>query len=227
MMVFEKLLGLLAPFTCLSCGEEGSLLCDWCRPDTLLPLPSRCYRCMTATTESAVCATCRKQTRLRHVWVATEYEGAAKQLVSRLKFERASAAADVMAVQLDAVLPYLPPDTVVVHVPTATSRVRMRGYDQAQLVARALARRRGWRAMQLLARLGQTRQVGAVRETRRRQLQQAYLPRNHAAIRGAKLLLIDDVLTTGATIEAAARTLREAGAQQVDAALFAQKTGAE
>jgi ComF family protein len=145
-------------------------------------------------------------------------------LVYRLKFGRAKAAAGIMAAHLDDILPHLAPDTLVTHVPTATSRVRLRGYDHAQLIAQQFARKRGLRYAPLLGRLGQSRQVGAARAERQKQLREAYRSRNPQRIAGASVLVIDDVLTTGATVEAAAHALREAGARHVDAALFAQRT---
>ena len=106
--------------------------------------------------------------------------------------------------------------------PTATSRVRQRGYDQAKLLARALARQAGLPYLDCLARVGQTHQVGATREQRLRQLQAAFRVRRPNAVRSAYLLLVDDVSTTGATLELAATILKSAGARRVDAIVFAQ-----
>jgi predicted amidophosphoribosyltransferase len=108
-------------------------------------------------------------------------------------------------------------------LPTANRRVRQRGYDQSQLIARQLAKLTNRPATRLLNRRGQSRQVGANRQTRRRQQASAYVickqpPPNHP------ILLIDDILTTGASLEAAAVVLRQAGAQTISAAVFASKS---
>jgi ComF family protein len=116
----------------------------------------------------------------------------------------------------------MPPATVVTHVPTATSRVRRRGYDQAELLARQLAQDLKLPYASLLIRDGQSRQVGATRQARLAQLTHAFRIPKHFP-QNVSILLVDDVVTTGATIETAARILRAAGAKSVSAAVFAQK----
>jgi competence protein ComFC len=192
-------------------------------PDALPILPARCYRCRQITEESSVCQKCRRQTKFAHVWVRSEYEGLAKDLIYRLKFERCSAAAVPIAELLAEALPWLPPDTVVTHIPTATSRHRQRGYDQAELLASQLAKKHDLRHAALLARIGQTRQVGAKREQRLLQLEQAFRIQSRHLVKNTSVLLIDDITTTGATIEAAASVLKNAGAKTINAAVFAQK----
>lgn len=223
MRVLEHIIGLVAPHNCVGCGAEGSLLCAWCLPDAFTAPPSRCYRCQAQTQDSAVCASCRPQACLKHVWVATEYVGSSKELLRVLKFARARAAADIIAAALFDSIPYLAPQTILVHVPAATSRVRKRGYDQSRLIARLLSRKTGLRHLGLLTRHGQSRQVGARREKRLSQIENAFsVPRKYL-VKDAHILLIDDVLTTGATLQAAAKALKTAGAKTVDAAVFAQK----
>jgi ComF family protein len=146
----------------------------------------------------------------------------AKQLIYELKFGRNQAAAPTIAELLSDSLPYLPQDTFIVHIPTSTVHVRRRGYDQAELIADHLARRVQRRHFTLLARQGQQQQVGSKRQTRLTQLRGAFRPRQISLIQGATILLVDDVLTTGATIEEAARILKQAGAKRVNAAVFAR-----
>jgi competence protein ComFC len=222
MPLLERLIDTIAPHDCLGCGREGSLLCAWCQPDACTPLPARCYQCRRLSPYGATCGKCKRQSKLSHVWVRTDYEEVAKKLVARLKFERAQAAAACVAeLMLDA-LPFMPETVIVAHVPTSTVHVRGRGYDQAQLITRHLATLLGRRQATLLARLGRVQQVGSKREERLTQLAGAFRPMNRHLIKGAHILLVDDVLTTGATLEEAARTLKQAGAKQVDAAVFAQ-----
>ncbi len=224
MKVVERLVSILAPHECLGCGTEGSLLCAWCLPDACPVVPERCYRCFALSTDSKVCTKCRKKSPLSHVWVRTEYEGIGKQLLYRLKFGRASAAAKPIAILMAESLPYVDPETIITHVPTASSRHRQRGYDQSALIARLLARETGARYIPLLARLGQTRQVGSNRSQRLQQLTQSFRPIRSSYIKGAAVIIVDDIVTTGASIEASARVLKMHGAKSVSAALFAVKT---
>ncbi|MES2971717.1 MAG: phosphoribosyltransferase family protein [Patescibacteria group bacterium] len=223
MPLLDVLLSTLAPHHCIVCGAEGRLVCAWCAPDAFPELPSRCYRCQKLSSDSAVCNTCRKQTALRHVWIRTDYSVAAKELLRLYKFERTRAAANIIAHAMEEMLPYLSDDIIVIAVPTATSRVRQRGYDHAALLARAIAGKRKLLWVPALANLAQTRQVGANRQKRLEQLEDNFLVTKPEIIKGSHILLIDDVLTTGATLETAAKALKQAGAKTVDALIFAQR----
>jgi predicted amidophosphoribosyltransferase len=99
--------------------------------------------------------------------------------------------------------------------------VRQRGYDQALLIAKSLSQRLGRPYVPLLARMGDQRQVGHSRITRLNQMEGAFRPLNTMILKNRHVLLVDDVLTTGATCEAAARILRSNGAKRVSAAVFA------
>lgn len=222
MNLLERCLDTIAPHTCFVCASEDSVLCAACRLEAFTPLPSRCYRCHTATTQSRVCPSCRRKSPLLHVWVSTRYSDQTKELIRRFKFERAKQAADIVAEAMDLQLPILPDTTLVTHIPTANARVRIRGYDQAQLIARKLCDRRGWRYTPLLLRQGTARQLGAKRNQRFAQIENAFAVRKPQLVSGAHILLIDDVLTTGATIEAAAQVLKKSGAKKIEAAVFAQ-----
>lgn len=221
--MLEKLIAILAPHHCLACGDEGHVLCDWCLPDFAAPLPERCYKCKVASAESRVCQRCRPKTRLKHVWARTAYDDQPKRLIHEFKFERKRAAAGPIACLMAERLPYLPRGTIVTHVPTATRRVRQRGYDPAELIAKALAAELGLRHHTLLLRLTQTRQVGAKRAKRIEQMERAFLALPSEPLGRAAVLLVDDLTTTGATLESAAKCLRLAGAKTVSAAVFAQK----
>lgn len=223
MRIVERILSLVAPHICLVCGREGSLMCLWCAPDSYAAVPSRCYRCKRLMRDSSTCSSCKRHAPLRHVWVRTEYDGYAKQLLYLLKFGRAQAAAAIVAKTMAEILPYLPKDTVIVPVPTATSRVRQRGYDQSILCARQVASLTGLRYTQPLTRLTQSRQLGAHRKERLAQLQGAFMVTRPAEIRRKHILLIDDVITTGATLQTAAKLVKTTGAKSVSALVFAQK----
>lgn len=222
-MISEYFIALFTPHECLNCGVEGDVLCQWCCAELLLPVPDRCVHCSALSRDSAVCARCRRNSSLRHTWIRTEYEGAAKQLIQKIKFSFAKDGARTVARTLAEMELYLPPDTIVAPVPTASGRVRRRGYDQAALIARHFSRDRDLQYAHLLWRVGQSRQLGATAQERRRQAAQFFRPRNPELIKGRNILLIDDVVTTGATLEAAAQCVRKAGARKVDALVFAQR----
>lgn len=221
MSLLEKALSFIAPHDCLRCGAEGSLICAGCWSEWLQPLPSRCYKCHKLTENHKVCPSCFHKTALRAIYVRGQYDEAAKQLVYKLKFERAQAAAATIATYIDEVLP--PHFTgVIVPVPTASSRRRQRGYDQAVLIAKHLSRERNLELVKALRRHGQSRQVGSKRQDRLKQLTGAFDVIHPERVQGQTVLLVDDVLTTGATLETAARLLKAASVRRVEAIVLAQ-----
>ncbi len=143
-------------------------------------------------------------------------------LIWRMKFDRGKAAATPLAQILDITLPYFSEEVIIVPIPTATSRVRQRGYDQSKLIASELARARKRLYSPLLHRMGQEKQVGKPRPERLKSLHTAYRVSRSRLVRGAHIVLVDDVTTTGATIEAAALAMKRAGAKTVDAAIVAK-----
>lgn len=207
MFGFAKIFEFLAPHDCLMCGRPGDLLCAGCLPATTTP-PVRVNA---------------QELGLDNIWIGTDYSGMVRQLVRKYKFERSADSADILAAILIRSLPPLPPDTIVTYVPTTTNRIRQRGYDHARKLAASVARMRSLSMQSALVRHGQQQQVGATRAVRRRQMADAYTVRRGANIRGSKILLIDDIATTGTTLQIATQVLMASGAQSVDAAVVAYK----
>ena len=220
MSIIDTLIGIIAPHDCLGCGREGNLVCADCSAK-LIAVPERCHRCYQLSAGAQTCVICSQSSSLHRVSVGTLYQGIAKDLVWKLKFAGAQSATTQMIKRL---VPLMDGrcEPFIVPVPTATSRVRQRGYDQAKLLARELAKQARLPYMDCLARSGQAHQVGAMRSERLHQLATAFHVNNSKLTLGAHILLVDDVLTTGATLEAAAKALKIAGASRIDAAVFAQ-----
>jgi predicted amidophosphoribosyltransferase len=155
------------------------------------------------------------------VWAA-RYEGVARDLVAALKFAKRVPVATVLAGAIAAALQGDPGAEAVVAVPPAPARRRRRGFDAAELIAAALGAQLGLPVPALLRRANGPRQVG-----RRRADRLASPPRVEAVAPPAAVLLVDDVLTTGATLAACATALGRAGASEVSAAVFARALGPE
>ena len=221
MSILDTFIGKLAPHECLGCGAEGDLLCVACA-ETLTPVAERCYLCQAKMNKSLTCAMCRAASPLHSVHVATVYGNLAKSLVWKLKLAGAQSAARIMARHMAGLIGSLPGRPIIVPVPTATGRVRQRGYDQAKLLARELSRQTRLPYSNCLARSGQTHQHGLPRRERLTQLETAFHVNKASAIRKSSVILVDDVVTTGATLEAAAKVLRAAGADRIEAIIFAR-----
>ncbi len=218
-MILEKLLNTFVPVDCLSCGVEGNSLCDACLPAAFDIIPSRCFLCKQVTDNYRVCDRCQKKTPLSHVWIGTAYSGYAKQIVHKMKFTPDRTAGLTIARWLDEAMSYIDAD-IVTYVPTAQKRVRQRGFDHSYVIANRFAKQRGIPSDRLLLRHGSSRQVGSEKKVREIQIHGAYTARRK--LKGEKVLLIDDITTTGATLAEAARILKKNGAGSVSAVVFAQ-----
>lgn len=191
-------------------------------------LPPRCPLCWQPERQGAVCGRCAQArpafAGARAVYV---YQGSVREAVHALKYNHLSALARPMAEPMAAYLKAeaLPVD-LVVPVPLFGRRQRLRGYNQSALLAREVARL-GWGlplAERGLARsrdtLRQARSLDA--EARRRNVAGAFTA-DRRLVEGRHVLLMDDVMTTGATLDACARALRQAGAASVWALTFARE----
>lgn len=218
----EYLISVLAPLECTICKYEGNMLCLECAEKTYPEKISRCYLCNKITDQQRVCTSCRSRSRLRRVWWLGGYSGITKKLIYEMKFGRNRQFAREFGSFLSAQIAYLPENTIVISAPTASSRIRQRGFDQAALMARQFAKVKKLYYAPLLYRKAQVDQIGKGRSQRYKQMQSALGLTRSDKLNGSSVLLIDDVLTSGATLESAARLLREAGVRHVDAAVIAR-----
>ena len=138
------------------------------------------------------------------------YEGAGRELVARLKHRNHRAALPGLAAAAASLVDAATVD-VVTWAPTTPRRRRSRGYDQSELVARAVARRLGRPCRRLLRRAEGPAQTG--RSAAERWSAPAFSARS--VVSGGRVLLVDDVVTTGATVARAGGALRAAGAERI------------
>jgi predicted amidophosphoribosyltransferase len=221
-----ELLAALAPPACLACRaplrEPDRPLCTPCRRALPWIQAPRCEHCALPQPCGDPCPA--RDAAYARAWTPLAHEGPARALVAALKFRGALPVANLMAAQIAATAPpgLLRPGTALVPVPLHPARRQRRGFDQAARIAQALAARTGLPLAPCLHRAGTpTRQLGATRAQRleaARTLQIAADPRRTPT----SALLVDDVHTTGATFDACARALREAGAKHVAAVAYAR-----
>lgn len=205
------------------CCEEDYTICPNCVVDIVDDQFSMCLGCDIPTVDYATCATCQPKLHLSHAFVLGGYSNELKQLVRGLKYDHMRQVARDVAVGWQQLLPLLPQDAIVTPLPTASQRQRQRGFDQADLLAQALAAGRQLTCKRLLQRHGQTRQVGATRNQRFSQARSMFRLASAAPLEHKTILLVDDVITTGASLSAAAVLLQKAGAAQVMAVAIARQ----
>jgi ComF family protein len=220
--LLSEILALFVPPSCVAC--RASLprtelrLCGECTRG--LPwLPARvCRRCGLPSHRRGCPA---GRSAFARAWAPLAYDGVARELVAALKFRAALPVATLMAAHIAANLPAdLRVSRVLVPVPAQPARRRRRGFDPAAELCAALAPRLELPASSCLVRRDHAhRQVGATRAQRRRSGRLAIELR---APPPAFVLLIDDVHTTGATLDACARALRAGGCEEVVAITYAR-----
>jgi len=194
------------PVLCAACGRS-------CRPGGVL-----CTRC-TRRLASASPLEGSGPPGLDRVWSSAPHEGVPRDLVAALKFRHLLPVAELIADRIQWLVPSSLLSGAVVPVPTARLRTLQRGFDPAAEIAATLAGLTGVPLRPCLVRSGGGRQMG-----RRRAQRIGHPPQIHP--RGEvprSVLLVDDVLTTGATLSACARALRSAGAIRVCAVTFTRR----
>ena len=212
--MLDRLIGTIAPHDCLDCGVEGNLLCQSCQITTVSPKRSSCFLCNALTNDWWTCHRCRRQVNVAGVIIASHYEGTVKDLIRQLKYEHTVAAAAILGNLIAARVPIGKFDLITL-VPVSSQRFRQRGYNQAQLIAKAVATRLKLPFVELLSRVGQVRQVGTNRRQRLEQMSGKMYTRRQWLINDSRILVVDDVVTTGATLSEAGRVLKTAGAKKV------------
>jgi ComF family protein len=173
------------------------------------------------TTDYATCSSCKAQTAIKRLYVFAEYTDINKEAIRALKFGSKRHMALPIARQLADLLPVLPSSTIVTSVPTAPVRVRQRGFDHTKHIAKQVAKIKNLSYQTTLMKTNNNRQVGAGRDLRTKQAIGSYRLVSGDKIAGKRVLLIDDVITTGATLSECTKLLGAAGAKSVECAVFA------
>lgn len=216
-----KILNLLLPAKCVVCASGGEQLCDGCRESLPLLRPPYCERCgAPAAWPVSRCRECSgRRLAFASARAAVEYDDSVRRFVAawkerglrRLAAEAAELIVGAVSPPLVATLAFVPPDR---------ERVLRRGHHPAERLAHELGAR--W-SLPVRPLLGWTRAIphqrGLSRTDRRRNVAGAFAP---AAKTPARVGLVDDVYTSGATANAAASALRKGGARRVEVVTFAR-----
>lgn len=217
--MIDRILSIVAPHHCYNCQKTGPVLCDSCKYDIVEEDIRVCIVCGRVD-PSGICSSCK--TFYEKAWQIGEREGLLSRLVDDYKFERVKSFGSIAADMLDQRIDQLPASTIVVPVPTISAHIRQRGYDHTALVAKAFAQARSLSYSPVLVRKEMSHQRGAGRNARFQRASKAFRV-NGKLDASTPYLIIDDVLTTGATLQFAAKALRETGAEHVWVAIIARQ----
>ena len=226
----RRVLDFALPPRCAGCGTIVADLHSFC-PDCWRCVEflgeSGCSICGTplAATDMDICAVClARPPRIARTRAAVAYGELSRSLAIRLKYGRKVAIAKTMARYMLPLVARDDGDRLIVPVPLHRVRLWWRGFNQSALVARELSRRLGIPAdVAGLRRIRRTPPLKGMSPLQRRKtVAGAFRVRDKAAVAGKTIILIDDVLTTGSTAEACARTLKRAGAVRVELVSWAR-----
>lgn len=216
--MIDRLLSLVAPDLCSSCGKESSLFCDNCKSYIIRATLENCLVCGRGK-RSPLCDSCHEV--INRIYIVGLRKGGLANLIDTFKFKYQERAANILATLLYETLPHSR-DLYIVPVPTTPSHIRQRGYDHTFLLAKALANKIGGRVVPTLISQKDITQHFSGRRQRYHQARDMFSfkeklsPEHH-------YLLVDDIVTTGSTILAAAASLRAAGARIIDVAVIARQ----
>ncbi|PYJ59725.1 MAG: hypothetical protein DME74_11835 [Verrucomicrobia bacterium] len=233
--LLEAAVSLLYPSVCTICGRSvgaGEYLCDQCEAKTVRIVAPFCQKCSEpfegAITGAFTCANCAHRTIYFDAAVAAyRGRGIVRQMIHEFKYGRQIHLRHLVARWLHAALD----DErlcgrrfdVIVPVPLHPARQRERGFNQASVLAELLSAQTSIPAKPVLERIRYTTtQTALDRSERMENLHNAFRLRKNADVRGLRVLLVDDVLTTGSTLNECARLLKRAGALSVHAATAAR-----
>jgi ComF family protein len=233
--LFQAAVSLLYPATCTVCRKQvraGEYLCDSCEQKILRIVPPFCAKCSEpfegSINNAFRCANCAHRTiHFEAAVAAYRGRGIVRDVIHEFKYNRQIHLRHLVARWLRAALD---DDRlsgqqldVIVPVPLHPARQRERGFNQAGLLAEMVSTETSIPCRPLLKRIRYTTtQTALDRSERMENLHNAFRLRKNADVRGLRVLLIDDVLTTGSTLSECARVLKRAGATSVHAATAAR-----
>ncbi|MFH1088672.1 MAG: ComF family protein [Patescibacteria group bacterium] len=215
------ILNVVFPPRCLSCNKFGDWVCKNCWEEIELIKTPICYRCYKLSEGFKLCPVCRKQQALNRVIVCAHWHASLKNIVYGLKYRRVRVITNLLGTLLSQTIKKQwcnGQDAVVVSVPLHRSRYWQRGFNQAESLAKLVAEQNHWPVVTALIRSKPTLpQFGLNKITRKHNLTDAFLLRRGSKqlINGKIVILVDDIVTTGVTLNECAKILRQYGAREV------------
>jgi ComF family protein len=221
----NALLDAVLPLRCGGCGQLGSLWCAACQAQVQPVRDPVCSHCGRPQRDAALCPQCRHfPLEIDGIRSAVLFEGPLREAVHHLKYSGRAGLAEPLGVYLEARWRLAPlPADLIVPVPLHAARQRERGYNQSALLAVPLSRVSKLPvAESALERVKATTPQVALNAVERKANVRAAFEACSDLVRGRRVLLMDDVCTTGATLESSSIALRQAGAASVWALTLAR-----
>ena len=216
--IFGRIGEFLCPYSCISCGKVGGLLCNCCKKYIISKKEWKCL-CCGGNLESDICERC-KMPFLRQFCLGERQE-LLKDLIYVFKYQSVRCCAVVFANLFFDVYGDFLRGKVIIPLPTINKHIRERGFDHTDKLAKMLAWRCGGKCKKLLIRCNNAVQVGTDAETRKKQAESAYRAAE-GVNSDTEYVLIDDVWTTGSSMMAACEVMQKAGARKISVVIIAK-----
>ncbi|MDP3900385.1 MAG: double zinc ribbon domain-containing protein [bacterium] len=237
----QKAIDIIFPIECLNCKKEGRWLCETCAKKIQINVDPHCPACRAETTFGEYCANCQKNYSLRGAFISASYsDELVKKLIKTFKYRFVSSLnselVKIMVFYLDELLKKSQraawlnqargvdapkilrhfKEVLVIPVPLHRRRERWRGFNQARVLAENFAQHYHLRINDHdLKRVKYTTSQAELNETQRRQNIKKSFVWQGGDLKSKNIMLVDDVLTTGATLDECASVLKKAGAGEI------------
>lgn len=223
----ERIIDLIYPKVCINCGKYGLYLCESCYKDIDLCKTDMCFYCLRLSKKARICESCKSKNKssLNSIWWCGHYKGVLKEIIHNLKYDGVIELSDILSsIMVSRVVKINDINSfVLVPVPIHRKKIVQRGFNQSELLARNISKTLDIKGGLALSRIKNTKtQVGLKRKQRIDNVFGSIVCTDKELIDGQKVLLIDDVATTGATLNECAKVLKQNGAKAVYALVVAR-----
>ena len=232
--IISSFLDLIFPIECLGCGKEGVWLCNNCLQKITWQTHQKCLACTEINSDGSFCKHCQVDYALDGVLIASYYEGVVKQLIKTCKYEFVESIGEILGNLLilffgdyvqkqgnisTKLLPLT--KNILIPVPLAQRRHNWRGFNQAKIIAQQFGDYFDLEIKDGLHRKYRQAQAKLNRRERKQNLQDTMIWQGEELL-GKNIILIDDVVTTGSTLNECAKVLKKHRAKQVWALVIAK-----
>ncbi len=231
------LIELLWPIHCLNCGQEGYVLCSNCQKYIKKRQQLTCPSCGKLSIYGAVCPSCYNKTNIDGLIFYADYRQVLiKKLIGLWKYKYVKTAGELIIdlltkdlesfVEDNKFLPFADQkEILIIPVPIHKNKYLKRGFNQSEIIANAVAKKFNWRVeTSIIERVKNTNsQTKLDKDGRKQNVKNAFIVKDFSALKNKNVVLIDDVYTSGSTIDELARAIKKYTDEKVWAIVFAKQ----
>jgi ComF family protein len=215
--IIGPIINFLFPQSCFVCREPGKPICSECIK-SFAPAKLRCLKCGRANPFGLYCKSCHSKSKANLVLAGFDYKNPITSLIHQFKYEDVTSLSDPFCDCLAALLSKIPDNLEykICYIPLTLKKLKLRGYNQSKLLAEGIGQCLNVTVTGLLTRVEarESQVIAQSRKLRKTNIKGAFSIKSGAEI-PQKVILLDDVITTGATVEEAVKVLKAAGVKEV------------